>query len=200
MKIAELFEKAKDTKIVVQNLKPRDPNQAVLAAKKNAAGQHRDKKRELKAGQDKHKSKFYEALSATDRKAILADFREWTGGFGPEETTEREIKRYVQSSLSSKYDEAEALKFLCSEHDSITEEIQIAEGWHNHKGGTQLFTADMSEIDSHMKTDKSMKLKCPACKKPIDLKSFTAKRDREGDITEWTMTHDCGAKLKIWND
>lgn len=60
MKIAELFE-TKDGKIVVPNLKPRDPNYQILANKKNAGGQHRDKKRELKNGQEKHKARTTES-------------------------------------------------------------------------------------------------------------------------------------------
>lgn len=56
MKLSEIIKK--DTKIVVQNLKPRDPNKTVLAAKKNAAGKHRDKKRELKNGVEKHRDRL----------------------------------------------------------------------------------------------------------------------------------------------
>jgi len=44
----------------VQNLKPRDPNQAVLASKRNAGGPMRDKKQELKRGESKHKGRMYE--------------------------------------------------------------------------------------------------------------------------------------------
>lgn len=46
-----------DNKVVVPMLKPRNPNQMVLAAKKNAAGPHRDKKREMKGGASKHRNK-----------------------------------------------------------------------------------------------------------------------------------------------
>lgn len=364
MKIAELIaEKAKDTKIVVQNVKPRDPNHAILAAKKNAGGAMRDKKQELKRGETKHKGRAFEAslgsridydsykawkddlpkkstfhkaehleraqaagkdfdgvagtwdhdkktgwiyayylkkdnlseaLSAVDRKAILADFKEWTGGFDPQETTEREIKRYVQTSMDSSFDEAEVLRFLTTEHDAVNEgrrnvygkgdeallnhpnktmqkigkgeevkvmtksgvakiekvqfynggsmykldrevklndgskgqwvsdrevsfdldkgaapsaktfahrqavgEELLAEGWMNHKDGS--FSADMSEI-SHHKKDAGRDPKCPICKKIVNLSKFDVKKDNEGDVQFWHMTHECGAKLKIWND
>ena len=47
--------KLSEIKIVVPVSKPRDPNHQILANKKNAAGEHRDKKRELKNGVEKHK-------------------------------------------------------------------------------------------------------------------------------------------------
>lgn len=49
-----------DKNMVVPTLKPRDPNHKILAAKKNAGGAHRDKKKEMKRGNDKHKSRMYE--------------------------------------------------------------------------------------------------------------------------------------------
>lgn len=49
-----------DKKMIVPTLKPRDPNHTILAAKKNAGGAHRDKKKEMKRGNDKHKSRMYE--------------------------------------------------------------------------------------------------------------------------------------------
>jgi len=49
-----------DQKVVVPVPKPRNPNQGVLANKKNAAGMHVDRKKKLKMGIDKHKSRVYE--------------------------------------------------------------------------------------------------------------------------------------------
>jgi len=45
-------------KIVVPNLKPRDPNHEILKNKRNAAGAHRDKKRDMKNGEGKYKEKI----------------------------------------------------------------------------------------------------------------------------------------------
>lgn len=47
-------EAMEENKIVVPMLKPRDPNYLTLMRKKNAAGKHRDKKREAKSGIQKH--------------------------------------------------------------------------------------------------------------------------------------------------
>lgn len=48
-------------KIVLKLPKPRDPNHTVLVTKKNAAGKHRDKKREDKQGIKKHKSERFDS-------------------------------------------------------------------------------------------------------------------------------------------
>lgn len=53
MKLAEL-------KIIVPNTKPRNPTYRILANKSNAGGAHRDKKAELKKGQEKHKGRIYQ--------------------------------------------------------------------------------------------------------------------------------------------
>lgn len=52
--------KVKDLTFKIDQLKPRDPNHAVLAMKKNAGGPMRDKKRELRRGELKHKGRAYE--------------------------------------------------------------------------------------------------------------------------------------------
>lgn len=49
-----------DKKLVVPTLKPRDPNHLILAAKKVAAGKHKNAKRELAMGKSKHKNKSIE--------------------------------------------------------------------------------------------------------------------------------------------
>lgn len=49
-----------DQKVVVPVPKPRNPNQGILANKKNAAGMHVDKKKKLKMGVDKHKNRVFE--------------------------------------------------------------------------------------------------------------------------------------------
>lgn len=114
-------------KLKVPTAKPRDPNQATLAAKRNAGGAMRDRKRELKRGDAKHKGR-------TD------------------------------------------------------------EGWLNHKGGTRLFTADASELGSRAT------FRCPGCADPLRMRYFTPQRDADGDVTEWTLDHTCGARLKVFND
>ncbi len=98
--------------------------------------------------------------------------------------------------MDKKYDEAEVLRFLTTEHDAVTEGLN--EGWMNHKGGSSLFTADMSEIEGHLKGKNPVK--CPGCKKPLAFEKFTEKRDRDNDIESWSLTHECGAKLKIFNE
>jgi len=54
LKMAE----SKENKIVVPNVKPRDPNYEILKNKRNASGAHRDKKREMKNGEGKYKEKL----------------------------------------------------------------------------------------------------------------------------------------------
>ena len=49
-----------DQKVVVPVPKPRNPNQGILANKKNAAGMHVDKKKKMKMGNDKHKARVFE--------------------------------------------------------------------------------------------------------------------------------------------
>lgn len=60
--------KVKDI-IKVPALKPRDPNQRVLASKKNAGGAMRDKAKEMERGKFKHRAQMYEDLDeAKDKK------------------------------------------------------------------------------------------------------------------------------------
>ena len=53
-----------EKKLIVPTLKPRDPNHAVLMAKKNAGGFHKDRKKELKNGGGKHRDRVYEELNS----------------------------------------------------------------------------------------------------------------------------------------
>lgn len=52
--------KLDEIKIVLKNVKPRNPTYRVLANKANAGGAHRDRKAELKKGQEKHKGVLYD--------------------------------------------------------------------------------------------------------------------------------------------
>jgi hypothetical protein len=52
--------------ISVPTLKPRDPNQQILANKKNAGGPMRDKKKEMKRGKEKFKGSFKQFMEALD--------------------------------------------------------------------------------------------------------------------------------------
>lgn len=73
----------------------------------------------------------------------------------------------------------------------------ITEGWMNMKGGR--FTADISEIDMHTKnTNKDVH--CPGCKAKLKLTDFKVRRDDDNDISTWTLKHDCGADLTIFNE
>ena len=59
MKLDELVTPQK--KLIVPASKPRNPTYRDLAAKKNAAGAHKDKKDALKRGDFKHKGQMCEA-------------------------------------------------------------------------------------------------------------------------------------------
>lgn len=52
--------KLNELTVTIPVVKPRNPNQRVLANKANAGGAHRDKKTELKKGLLKHKGKVFE--------------------------------------------------------------------------------------------------------------------------------------------
>lgn len=74
--------------------------------------------------------KITEALSAKDKKIILADFKEWSGGFDPKECPPGEIKKYIRAALSTEFDAAQALQFLRGLQESIvydTSAVKIAE-------------------------------------------------------------------------
>lgn len=53
----DLIGLTKKKALIVPATKPRNPTHQTLAAKKNAAGPHRDKKAEMKKGLTKHKFK-----------------------------------------------------------------------------------------------------------------------------------------------
>lgn len=53
-----MAEGVEKNKIVVPNLKPRDPNYEILKSKRNAGGAHKDKKRAMKNGDQKYKEKI----------------------------------------------------------------------------------------------------------------------------------------------
>lgn len=76
----------------------------------------------------------------------------------------------------------------------------ITEGWMNMRGGR--FTADMSEIDAHVKGEpgKFKDVHCPGCKAKLNLTDFTVRRDDDGDISTWSLQHDCGAYMTIFNE
>jgi hypothetical protein len=73
----------------------------------------------------------------------------------------------------------------------------ITEGWMNMKGGR--FTADMSEISHHSK-DTGKDVHCPGCKKALKLADFKERRDDENEVTTWTLKHECGADMTIFNE
>jgi hypothetical protein len=75
--------------------------------------------------------------------------------------------------------------------------MKLTEGWMNHKGG--YFTADMSDIEMHVKK-VHQDVRCPGCRKPLNLSDFTIRRDDDGDISTWSMKHECGADLTIFNE
>jgi hypothetical protein len=77
------------------------------------------------------------------------------------------------------------------------EQWRLQEGWMNHKGGR--FTADMSEISHHAK-DTGKDVHCPGCKAKLKLSDFKERRDDENEVTTWTLKHDCGADMTIFNE
>lgn len=74
----------------------------------------------------------------------------------------------------------------------------IIEGWMNHKGGR--FTADMSDIEAHLADKTKKAVRCPGCRENLAFEKFSERRDSEGDISTWTLKHDCGADLTIFNE
>lgn len=78
----ELNEMEKNPNTLVVPLpKPRDTTQQVLANKKNAAGAHRDKKREMKDGKFKHKGQVMETGMKLSFKQFIQEMEE-EGGNG----------------------------------------------------------------------------------------------------------------------
>lgn len=73
----------------------------------------------------------------------------------------------------------------------------ITKGWMNMKGGR--FTADMSDILHHSK-DTGKDVHCPGCKAKLKLTDFKERRNDENEITTWTLKHDCGAEMTIFNE
>jgi len=63
----QLLQELMSLKLKIAEPKPRDPNHKILADKKNAAGEHRDKKREERSGIFKHR-KTQEDLSLAEKK------------------------------------------------------------------------------------------------------------------------------------
>lgn len=68
--------KVKELTVKLPQLKPRDPNQAVLASKKNAGGPMKDKKEAMKRGDFKHKGRAYEDMGLVE--ASLGSRMEYT--------------------------------------------------------------------------------------------------------------------------
>lgn len=64
-----------------------------------------------------------ESLSAAQKKAVLKDFKEWTGGFGPDEVTKGRINTYVKSSMDSKLDAGDVKEYLTS----LSEGVDLSE-------------------------------------------------------------------------
>ena len=80
----------------------------------------------------------------------------------------------------------------------LTEFIKtLFEGW--HRSGGDKYTAEISEIEHHMK-DTGKAPNCPKCKKPVDIKKLRVTKDGEGDVQCWEGRHSCGAELVIFND
>ena len=76
----------------------------------------------------------------------------------------------------------------------------LFEGWHNHKGGSGLFTADMSDIEAHLKDRNKKAVRCPGCKEDVKFELFKTHTDGEGDIQFWDHKHTCGATMRIFNE
>jgi len=67
-------------------------------------------------------------------------------------------------------------------------------GWHFVKK-TGKFVCEASDMEFYVKTAKTMP-RCPKCKKEMSISLFCKAED--WDTIE--RTHDCGAKLVVFND
>lgn len=51
-------------------------------------------------------------MSNEDKRSILADFHEWSGGFSPQECEPEQLVTYVEAALDPRHDEQATLAFL----------------------------------------------------------------------------------------
>ncbi len=58
-------------------------------------------------------------LTLEDRKAILADFQDWSGGFEPVEVSQRSIRSYAAHGADTKFDTTTVLAVLADERKFI---------------------------------------------------------------------------------
>ena len=73
----------------------------------------------------------------------------------------------------------------------------LNEGW--KRDGPNQFSAWVSDIQGH-EHDTGKQARCPKCREPVILSTLHKHLDNEGDITEWSGKHKCGAALKVYND
>lgn len=69
--------------------------------------------------------------------------------------------------------------------------------WTN--SGPQSFCIEASDLPG-MRGPGHDPILCPKCNKALSPSSLRAHKDAEGELTHWTMTHNCNAKLTIFND
>lgn len=107
----------------IPGLKPRDPNQAVLASKKNAGGPMRDKKQELKRGESKHKARAYEDQDLDP----LAEGRRHVYGPGDKELVDHPNK------LMKRIGDGEKVKVMTASGVATILKVQFFNGGTNFK-------------------------------------------------------------------
>jgi hypothetical protein len=61
------------------------------------------------------------------------------------------------------------------------------------------WSAEISDL-SDGKTRMPGHVECPGCDMQLSFVWFAAQRDRENEITHWTLRHSCGASMTIFND
>lgn len=61
-------------------------------------------------------------LTAEEKKELLADFKEWSGGFSPNECTWNKILKYMNSTMDGGIDIWAATKFMKAEMDKAVKE------------------------------------------------------------------------------
>lgn len=121
-----------------------------------------------------------EPLSDQDKQAILEDFREWSGGFDPNEMTPEELDVYLSHSLSTQYNQDVVGDWL---HDYgvepaqalsealLEQQFKFKQGKIDHPGHTQAELDQMGAevLVSNMKQLEKWLQKFPDIKAKLEI-------------------------------
>ena len=149
-----------DKPLLIPSLKPRNSTHQVLADKRNAAGKHRDKKRELKNGELKYKDKVEESVE----KSPFGVAQDMLGCSkikkmdSISQSTLDSAKRISMERFDSAAGEWVIQHFRNGKQDFVqvqspTKDLTyvfpaLDESWMNHRNGK--FTADMSDCGADL--------------------------------------------------